>query len=105
MWPIDKVNGFGWELISGYGQKPGRVLIWFIFLFFAAFAWFTYRLESAQDSLIFSSGAFLTFGAKAELLNRLSLMEHLIYIISACSGVSLIALFVTVLANVLFRDN
>jgi Pentapeptide repeats (9 copies) len=101
---LNKAKAYFWELIAGYGLKPIRVLASLIALFLIVSSWFAYRLDSIQDSLIFSSGAFLTFGARAELLKKMTLFDHVVYIISAFFGVSLIALFVTAMANVLLKD-
>jgi hypothetical protein len=102
---VEKATAYCWELLSGYGLKPGRVLICLISLFSIVFVWFALQLGSVQDSLIFTSGAFLTFGARSELLQKLSLANHIVYIVSAFAGVALIALFITVMANVLLKDN
>lgn len=87
-------------------------MAWLIGLFVIVGAWFAYRLQSIQGGLIFSAGAFLTFGARAELLQNLSLIDqnlslidHVFYIGSAFLGIALIALFITVMANVLLKDN
>jgi hypothetical protein len=101
----EKATAYCWELLSGYGLKPARVLTCLISLFAIVFVWFAYELGSVQDSLIFTSGAFLTFGAKSELLRNLSLFDHIVYIVSAFAGVALVALFITVMANVLLKDN
>jgi hypothetical protein len=102
---VERITAYCWELLAGYGLKPARVLMCLISLFSVVFVWFAYRLGSIQDSLIFTSGAFLTFGAKSELLENLSLVNHIIYIVSAFAGVALVALFITVMANVLLKDN
>ncbi len=100
-----KLPSFIWELCAGYGLKPLRILIVICIVFSFVFVWFLYRLGNVNDSLLISAGALLTFGAKAELLNQLSLFDHVVYIVAAFLGVSLIALFITVLANVLLKDN
>jgi hypothetical protein len=74
-------------------------------MFVAVSAWFAYRLESIQNGLILSAGAFLTFGGNIDLLQRLSWIDHTIYIASAFAGVALTALFITVMASVLLKDN
>lgn len=99
-----KMGEFLWEFIAGYGLKPGRVLIVLGLMFGGASCFFSWRLGTWSDGLLLSAGAFLTFGAKADLLGKLSFVNHLIYIGSAFSGVSLVALFVTVLASVLLKD-
>jgi hypothetical protein len=66
---------------------------------------FALQLGSWTDGFLLSSGAFFTFGAKAELLAKMGAFENFVYIFSAFCGVSLVALFVTVLASVLLKDN
>ena len=100
-----KIKAYTWELTAGYGLRPARVLICLVSLFAAASGWFAYRLENIQDGLILSAGAFLTFGARTELLQTLPWIDRILYIFCAFCGVALTALFVTVLANVLLRDN
>jgi hypothetical protein len=102
---LEKMKAYCWEVIAGYGLRPIRVLASLFGLFAIVSVWFAYRLGSIQDGLIFSAGAFLTFGGRAELLQKLSWIDHLIYIASAFTGVALTALFVTVMANVLLKDN
>jgi hypothetical protein len=101
---IRKIRDYMWEGVAGYGLKPERVLSVIGLLFGLTFAWFSWRLENAKDALILSAGGIFTFGAKAELLGTLPLSDVLIYIVSAFLGVALVALFVTVLANVLLKD-
>ena len=99
------VGSYIWEFVAGYGTKPLRVLIVLCAAFGLSFAWFLYRLGNVSDSLLLGAGAFLTFGAKTELLARLSLLDHVIYIVAAFCGVALIALFITVLTSVLLKEN
>jgi len=94
-----------WEFIAGYGLKPLRVLLALCAAFGFFFTWFLVRLGNVSDSLLVAAGAFLTFGAKAELLARLALVDQVVYILGALCGVSLIALFITVLTSVLLKDN
>jgi hypothetical protein len=56
------------------------------------------------DALLLTSGALFTFGAKLELLDKLGLLHRILYVFSSFVGVSLTALFVTVLVNVFMRD-
>jgi hypothetical protein len=100
-----KFFDFALEYCAGYGLKPQRVLYVFGLLFALFFVWFWFRLGRADESLLISAGAFLTFGAKVELLDRLSFADEIIYVLAAFLGVSLIASFITVLASVLLKDN
>jgi hypothetical protein len=65
---------------------------------------FAFISGDVRDGLLLSAGAFLTFGAKAELLNRLGVFDQLLYVSAAFAGVSLVALFITVMANVLLKE-
>jgi hypothetical protein len=58
-----------------------------------------------QDALILTSGALFTFGAKANLLDNLSWFFQFIYVTTSFVGISLTALFVTVLVNVFVTNN
>jgi Pentapeptide repeats (9 copies) len=100
-----KIRSYLWEGVAGYGLKPMRVLGIIGLLFGLAFLWFHWKLDNAKEAMILSAGAIFTFGAKADLLEKLTLWDQLVYIASAFFGVSLVALFVTVLANVLLKDN
>lgn len=102
---LELIKAYGWEVIAGYGLRPMRVLIFLVGIFAIVAVWFACRLESISDGLIFSAGALLTFGARSELLQKLSWVDYGIYIASAFVGVALTALFVTVMANVLLKDN
>jgi hypothetical protein len=68
-------------------------------------SWFSYRLGSISESLVFSAGAFLTFGARAELLQGLSFLDGIIYIAAAFAGIALVAVFITVMTNVHLKNN
>lgn len=102
---LERMRAYSWELIGGYGLKPIRVLTCLIGLFVVATIWFSCRLGSFQDGLLLSAGAILTFGAKSELLSKLSSIDQGIYILSAFIGVALTALYITVIANVLLKDS
>jgi len=53
-----------------------------------------------SDGLLLTTGALFTFGAKSDLLNSMSFFFHFLYILSSFVGISLTALFITVLVNV-----
>jgi hypothetical protein len=56
------------------------------------------------DALLLTCGGLFTFGAKADLLDSMNIFYHLVYISSSFVGISLTALFITVIANVLMRE-
>jgi hypothetical protein len=99
-----KVLGFAWEIVAGYGTRLLRVLGIAFALFVILVLWFWYRV-GLTDSIILSAGAFLTFGAKIELLDSLSVFDRLLYVLAAFIGVSSVALFITVLAGLLLKEN
>ena len=101
---FEKIRSLIWGAIAGYGLLPSRVLISLLSVFLASFAWFCYRLGDVAHALIFTSGALFTFGAKADLLDQLSIWDYALYILTSFAGISLSALFVTVMASVLLRD-
>jgi hypothetical protein len=43
-------------------------------------------------------------GAKTELLTHMGMFDQLLYVSSAFAGVSLVALFITVMANLLLKE-
>jgi hypothetical protein len=98
----EKVAGWFFEYVSGYGLRPSRVIasmcLWFLF----ALIVFSTKV-SFEDSLLLTCGALFTFGAKAELLNSMGIFYTLVYISSSFVGISLTALFITVLVNVFIR--
>ncbi len=99
----EKIAGFILELLTGYGIKPLRVLlaIFTIFLIFSAV--FIAKI-GFSEGIILSAGAFFTFGANTNYLQTSSGLLKFIYIAEAFFGISLIALFITVLANYWFRE-
>lgn len=101
---VEKIGGYFWEYLSGYGLKPVRVLGWLGILFVSSYCWFSFCLGNWKDTIILAAGALFTFGAKSELLEQLSTLNRVIYICLAFAGVSLTALFVTVMANVHLND-
>jgi hypothetical protein len=99
-----RAKAYAWEILAGYGVKPLRVLALLVFLFLLVFMRFAFISGDVRDGLLLSAGAFLTFGAKAELLNRLGVFDQLLYVSAAFAGVSLVALFITDMANVLLKE-
>ncbi len=55
--------------------------------------------------MMLSAGAFFTFGAKMSLLDTLGLPYKVLYVLTSFAGVSLLALLITVWANVRFRED
>jgi hypothetical protein len=100
----EKLSAYTWEYIAGYGLRPLRVLISLGSLYLAAYLWFSYLLGEWDKSAILVAGALFTFGANTELLNGMSIINHIFYIFLSFLGISLSALFVTVMANVLLQD-
>ena len=98
-----RILPFLFELIAGYGVKPARVLATLALVFLFSTLIF-YQKESLADALLLASGGIFTFGAKADVLKNLGFLFTLWYVLSAFLGISLTALFVTVLANVFLRE-
>lgn len=87
------------ESLLGYGERPLRPLMWAlgIILLFAAVFWHIgdgQKTLPFQECLYRSSAAFLTFDndAKSEALRALTVVE-------GAAGVSLMSLFLVVLAR------
>jgi hypothetical protein len=99
-----RAKAYAWEILAGYGVKPLRVLALLVFLFLLVFMRFAYISGGVRDGLLLSAGAFLTFGAKTELLTHMGMFDQLLYVSSAFAGVSLVALFITVMANLLLKE-
>ena len=62
------------------------------------------RQVGFANALILTAGGFFTFGGYADLLKGLSIWYRLLYICAAFLGMLLTGLYVTVLANVWFRE-
>lgn len=99
-----KLSRYAIEAVTGYGQYPARVL-------FSMAAWFSIILPiftdavGIRDAVVLASGAIFTFGARADLLTALSPMYTVVYIFTSFVGITLVALFVTVSARVLFSSD
>lgn len=98
-----KLTGYFVEFIAGYGVKPERVFITMI-LFFALFSSVFIARFGFSQGILMSAGAFCTFGAGADRIPPGDLLIETLYIIESFTGISILALFVTVLANMWFRD-
>jgi hypothetical protein len=94
-----KALGFFLEYVCGYGLRPSRVILSTLVYFFLTFLLFGSQVGFGE-SLIFSAGAIFTFGAKAGLIDQLNWFSQVWYVLSSFVGISLSALFVTVMFNV-----
>ena len=56
------------------------------------------------DGILLAAGGLFTVGARADLLAQLNPVYRAVYIATAFAGISLTALFITVMANVSFRE-
>jgi hypothetical protein len=91
------------EYITGYGLKPQRVVGGMLVTLLASCVYFSLQV-GVSDGLVMATGAFFTFGAKADLLDKLPLISRIVYIATSFLGVALVASLITVLANVWFRE-
>jgi hypothetical protein len=99
----DKIRGYLLEWVTGYGVKPSRVIgtmIAVLSLFSSVFA----IIIGARQGLLLSAGAFFTFGANTHYLQDAGTFLTFLYIAESFSGIALMALFITVLANVWFAE-
>jgi len=99
----DKTGGYFLEYITGYGIKPYRVLLTMLIIFFIFSVIFVAKI-GVSEGLLLSAGAFFTFGANTNYLQTLGTSFQIIYIAESFLGISLMALFITVLANYWFRE-
>ncbi len=74
-----------------------------LLLYVAATALFAAAMP-LKESIVFTAGALFTFGASSEHLNTFGYGGRLAYVALSFSGVSLVSLFVTSLANLWFRS-
>jgi|SRR5581483_104272 uncharacterized protein YjbI with pentapeptide repeats len=99
----EKINGYFLELITGYGIKPFRVLLAMLIVFLIFSIIFISKI-GFSEGLLLSAGAFFTFGANTNYLQTLGTLFKIVYIAEPFFGISLMALFITVLANYWFRE-
>lgn len=98
-----KVVGMVNELLTGYGVRPARPLIAMLLLYvIAAILWTS--VMPPRESMLFTAGALLTFGARSECLDHLGYWARIAYVGLAFFGIAFSALFVTTLANLWFRQ-
>jgi len=100
---FQKLLGYFWEVIAGYGVKPLRALIAMCCVFALGLVLFCAKV-GFSDGFLLTSGALFTFGARAELLQDLSIFYKVIFVFCAFSGIFLVAVLVTVLANRWLRE-
>jgi hypothetical protein len=99
----DSFVGYLLEYLTGYGVRPLRVLMALI-LFVALGVGIFSPQVGFEDALILTAGGFFTFGGYVDLLKCLSIWYRVTYICTAFLGMFLTGLYVTVLANVWFRE-
>lgn len=90
------------EYVTGYGLRPGRVLLTMGFVLTLGTLGFWTKMPLA-DSLVFVTGALFTFGASADKLASYGLAARFSYIFLAFFGVSLNTVFITTLSNAWFN--
>jgi len=100
---LQKLWSYVIEYAAGYGVKPFRVLATMGVTFLLSLAMFSQKL-SLPDALMLTAGAFFTFGAYSDLLRVLPLTLKFWYVVTSFAGISLTALFITVLANMWLRE-
>jgi hypothetical protein len=99
----DKIGGYFLELVTGYGVKPLRVIMTMIVVLLLFSSVFVTTIGAPQG-LLLSAGAFFTFGANTRYLQTTGTFLTFLYIAESFSGIALMALFITVLANVWFVE-
>jgi hypothetical protein len=99
----DYLTGRLLEFLTGYGVRPLRVLRALILLVAFGIGIFTTQV-GFENALILTTGGFFTFGGYTDLLKSLNIWYRLGYILTAFLGIFLTGLYVTVLANVWFRE-
>jgi len=100
---LDRAIGFFVEAIAGYGVRPIRVFITTLLVFITYSAVFVHEFGFTRGMLV-SAGAFCTFGANSQYINGVSPLIEIIYIFESFTGILMMALFVTVLVNLWFRE-
>jgi hypothetical protein len=99
----DCMVGYFLELLTGYGVRPLRVLAVLVLLVVTDTLIFSLKV-GFSNALILATGGFFTFGGYVDLLKGLSIWYRIAYICTAFTGMFLTGLYVTVLANVWFRE-
>lgn len=96
--PLSKLGDYCLEIISGYGIRPVRVLISMISAFIIFTLIFVAKI-GYPDGLLLSAGAYFTNGASSQFLVEMGAFYQFLYILESFLGILLIALFITVMAN------
>lgn len=99
----DRLRGYFLEFLTGYGVRPLRVLRALLIMVVTGIAIFSTQV-GFENALILATGGFFTFGGYVELLKGLSMGYRLLYILTSFLGIFLTGLYVTVQANVWFRE-
>ena len=99
----DAIGGYALEFLTGYGVRPLRVLAVLVLLVGVAIGVFSLKV-GFENALILASGGFFTFGGYIDLLKCLPIFYKALYVFMAFSGMFLTGLYVTVWANVWFRE-
>jgi len=100
---VEKFWNYVLELMTGYGVRPFRTFCSLVFVYLAYSLVYLIRF-CAPKAFFISAGAFFTFGGDADSIKDLSGLWKMMYISESFFGISLIALFITVLANVQLKD-
>jgi hypothetical protein len=100
---FDKLVGYLVEAIAGYGVRPLRVFITTV-LIFAAYSSVFVHQYGVKAGMLISAGAFCTFGSNSNFISNAPYWVEFIYILESFTGISLMALFMTVLVNLWFRE-
>jgi Pentapeptide repeats (9 copies) len=101
--PWDAISGYALEYLTGYGVRPLRVLAVLVLLVAAGIGIFSPRV-GFENALILASGGFFTFGGYVDLLKCLPIFYKVLYVLMSFAGMFLTGLYVTVWANVWFRE-
>lgn len=91
------------DLLTNYGTNPLRTLMIMLFVFASISFIFTIKM-GLYNGILMAAGAFFTFGANVQLLDKMNVFYMVVYVMSAFLGISLMALFITVLVNFWFGE-
>jgi len=100
----DKLWGYLLEITTGYGLLPARIVATMVAAFGLLSIVPVWKL-GFWNGLLLSAGAFFTFGANADKASLLGSIGKVLYIVEPFVGVSLVALFVTILARYWFSES
>jgi len=100
---LGKMRGHFLECVAGYGVRPVRVLRAMLCVFLLFTVVFGVRFGFPKG-LLLSAGAFFTFGGNIQELESVCILWTIGYIAESFLGICLIAMFITVLANMWFAE-